>query len=411
MSEYVEREFEAYRKDDLEARSILDSAAAENRSTTPEEDERFDKLLTSASAHKSRADKLVAMDAEAADLAEKVRSRLGDLTDEGSGRPAGMPGGDAALTSAVQSTLRTIKQGGQVPGDINVDLDVDLDKVRALNTTGNGASLYVSDFQTRIVVYQRTMSPWIAQGMVINASNGRPLIIPTSTVDPTSYSNGEGTAITASDPTLGTVTATPKSYKALGYVSMEAEEDEVVGLMQVISYQQGRALGLAFGADATTAVLSGATNGGTATGVGGDGTATVAFFGYEDLLNLKYGAAAPYRMVGAWVAANSAILKIRKFKTSEKEYYWQPAIAAGEPATFDGDPIYEDPGLASVASATKSVLFGDLSQFVIKQAPLRVSVSTEYAFNLDNVSIKTVYRAAGVVSDAAAIRYLCSANS
>ena len=231
------------------------------------------------------------------------------------------------------------------------------------------------------------------------------------TVDPASYTPGEGTAITASDPTLGTVTATPLAYKALGYISQEAGEDELIGLLGIIAQQQGRTLGLGFGTAVTASVLSGATNGGTATGVGGDGTATVAFFGYEDLLDLKYSAAAPYRMVGVWVMSNGAIKKVRKFKDAQSRYYWQPAVAAGQPATFDGDAVYEDPILATPASATKSVVFGDPTALVIKQMPLRVAVSTEYAFNLDNVAIKSVYRAGGAIPDAAALRYLVSANT
>jgi HK97 family phage major capsid protein len=410
MSEYIEREFEAYRKDDLEARTILDTAAAENRSTTAEEDERFDTLVTSAQAHKVRADKLVTMDADNAAITEQLRNRVGDQSDTASGMAEGQGGRDSGLLSVVRSTLGIIRNGGEMTGAMNLDLPFNLEapELRVITDFGMGTSLYASDFQTRVAVYQRTMSPWLAHGTIINANNGRPLIIPTSTADPTTYTPGEGTAISPADPTLGTVTATPAGYKALGYISQEAEEDEVVGLLQVISYQQGRALGLAFGAVVTAAVLSGGTNGGTAAGTGGDGTAVLSFFGYEDLLDLKYGAAAPYRMVGAWVASNGAIVKIRKFKDANKEYYWQPAIAAGQPATFDGDPMYEDPGLVTPGSATKSIVYGDLSQVVIKQMPLRVAVSTEYAFNLDNVSIKSVYRAGAVVADAAAIRYLVS---
>jgi HK97 family phage major capsid protein len=408
--EYIEREFEAYRKDDAEARAILDLAASEQRATTTEEDERFDRLVTSAAVHKSRADRLATMDTDGTDLAEKVRARIGETHDTGSGGSE-ITGGDAALVTTVRSLLSAIKTGSERRGEVIVDLPFNFEapELRVLTGFDDGTSLYTSDFQTRVAVYQRTMSPWISQGTIINANNGRPLIIPTSTVDPTSYTPGEGTAITASDPTLGTATATPVSYKALGYLSAEAEEDEVVGLMQVLSYQQGRSLGLAFGSAATTAILAAASNGGTATGLTGGGTAT--FVGYEDLLDLKYGRAAPYRLAGAWVMSNGMIKKARKYTDTNGQYLWQPAIAAGQPDLFDGQAVFEDPYLAAPASVTKSVLYGDLSQFVIKQMPLRVAVSTEFAFNLDNVAIKSVYRAGGAVVDAAALAFLVSADT
>jgi HK97 family phage major capsid protein len=411
MNVYIQREFEAYRKDDAEARSILDTAAEETRSTTAEEDERFDALLASAQAHKARADKLTQMDTDASSLNESVRGLIDATSDASSGTSGGAQQGEALILSQIRAAQETIRSGGDAFRPVNIDVDFDIAEIRAIADFSDSAKLYVSDFSTRVAVYQRTMSPWINLGMVINATNGRPLILPNSTVDPTSYTPGEGTAITESTPTLGTATATPVSYKALAYVSAEAEEDEVIGLLQIISRQQGRSLGLAFGTAATAAVLSGATNGGTATGVGGDGTATVAFFGYEDLLDLKYGAAAPYRLSGVWAASNGAIKKIRKFKDANRQYYWQPAIAAGQPDTFDGQPIYEDPALATPASATKSVVYGDPQSFVIKQMPLRLAVSTEFAFNLDNVALKAVYRAAGAVQDTPGLRYLVSANT
>ena len=112
-----------------------------------------------------------------------------------------------------------------------------------------------------------------------------------------------------------------------------------------------------------------AVSGGTA------GTAANAFIGYEDLIDLKFSAAAPYRMVGVWVMANSAIKIAKKFKDGQGQYLWQPAISLGMPDMFDGNPVYEDPYLATVASASKSVLFGDPAAVLIKQLPLRVATS------------------------------------
>lgn len=406
--EYIEREFAAYRNLESEARAILDAAASETRTTTAEEDERFDKLTAEAKVRKARADALAAMDADSAALSSTVRSLIGDQTTSDDGEP----NRNATLMSEVRSTLAGIKDGSRRAGETVIDLPVDAAEYqRVITDFGSGTSLYTSDFATTVVVYQRTFSPWIANAQVISANNGRPLIIPTSTVDPTSYTPGEGTAITASDPTLGTVTATPVSYKHLGYISAEAEEDEVVGLMGVIARQAARSLGLAFGSAATTAILAAAANGGTATAIGGTGTAAGTFIGADDLFTLKYGRAAPYRMGGAFVASNGLIQKAKKWKDANGQYLLQPAIGAGSPDSFDGNPIYEDPALATPASASKSVLFGDLSLFVVKAMPLRVAVSTEFAFNLDNVAIKTVYRAGGALTDSAGLAYIVSANS
>lgn len=409
--EFIQREIDARVKAEMDARAILESASDEKRDISAEEDERFNALVAESETRKGRIEKLQKLDADTKAL-EEVRSRSGGDGRDNDDRVAVQ--GESLVIETIRHHIGELARGGDKPREITIDLPFDmkeLGEVRAIADFSNSAALYVSDFSTRVAVFQRTMSPWIAQSTVINAGNGRPLILPGLSVDPTTYSPGEGTAITESTPTLGTATATPKSYKTLSYVSAEAEEDEVIDLMQLISKTQGRSLGLSFGTDATAAVLSGGTNGGTASGTGGNGTATVAFFGYEDLLDLKYGAAAPYRLVGSWVMSNGAIKKVRKFKDSQSRYYWQPAIAAGQPDTFDGQAVYEDPGLAAPASATKSVVYGDLSAFVIKQMPLRMAVSTDFLFDKDQVALKTVWRVGGAVPDAAALRYLISANS
>ena len=408
--ELIQREIDARAKDEADARAILDLAAEEKRSTTAEEDERFDKLVTSSEVRKGRIEKLVKLSSDSSGIAEAVRGIVDATTDGDSGRGSGtVVRYETKIIESIRSIVDAQKAGGEVPGEIGIDVPFDIEAVRAISDFANGSSLYVSDFSTRVAVFQRTMSPWIGLGTIINANNGRPLILPNVTGDGTAFTPGEGTAITASDPTLGTATATPKSYKGLAYVSQEAEEDELIGLMQIIARTQGRYLGLAFGADATAAVLSGGTNGGTAGGLGGGSTA--AFFGYEDLLDLKYGAAAPYRLVGNWVMSNGAIKQVRKFKDKNGQYLWEPAVAQGQPDLFDGQPVYEDPGLAAPASATKSVVYGDPLSFVIKQMALRVAVSSDFKFDTDQIAIKSVYRAGGAVDDAAALRYLVSANS
>ena len=181
-------------------------------------------------------------------------------------------------------------------------------------------------------------------------------------------------------------------------------EDDVIGIMDYLARTQGRALGLAFGSATTTAVLAAATNGGTA-------TLGTPFFGLDDLIDLVYGRAVPYRVAGSFVMATGAVSKARKLKDLDEQYLWQPSNQAGEPDRLLGFPVYEDPYLATPASATRSVIFGDVSAWVIKQLPLRVAVSTEYLFNTDQVAIKTVYRAGGALPDTAALAYLYSSNT
>ena len=77
-----------------------------------------------------------------------------------------------------------------------------------------------------------------------------------------------------------------------------------------------------------------------------------------------------------------------------------------------GNGIWEDPYLASVASATKSVCYGDwASALIIKATPIRVDLSSDFLFDKDQIAIKTVQRISLAVQDPAAAAYLVSANT
>jgi HK97 family phage major capsid protein len=408
-TDVIQREFENYRKADAEARSVLEQHG--DGDLTPEEEEHFNKAVDAAEASLARSKKLTSMEQNR----KEFESRMSDLNPV----PDSTGGADAPsdFTSQLIDAIRTTKaefDNGNSRYETAVYGKVDLskrDEFRTITDFGNSGSLYTTDFATNVAIFQRTVSPWINLASILNADNGRPINLPSLSADPTAYAPGEGTAITAADPTLGSAALTTTAYKALGYVSQEAEEDELVGLLPIIAKVQGRSIGLKFGSDLTVAIVAAATNGGTASGVGGVGTATVTFIGLEDLLDLKFGLAAPYRQTGVWVMANALIKKIRKFHDGNGNYFYQSASNPQTAASFDGDAIYEDPYLAAPASVSKSVLYGDASAVVIKQMPLRVATSPDYQFNLDVIALKTVYRAGGALPDAAAIRYMISANT
>jgi HK97 family phage major capsid protein len=410
MNTYLETLVENRQHAAARIRQIVTEAGDAKRALTPEDE-------TALEAANADYDRLKAEEERLTGIAEKLsagdaqRSRIAPAITHGDDEAERDQ--DRQIIEVVRAAQAAIHNGDEF-GERELGLTIDHGKVmqlaaRAINDFTNAGALYMNDFSTRVAVYQRTASPLLSVASVIDADNGRPLVLPVLSVDPSSVSPGEGTAITENSGTLGQATATPVSYKTLSYISAEAEEDELIGLLQLISKAQGRELGIKAGTAMTASLVSAATNGGTANGLGGGSTAT--FFGYEDLLDLKYGRPTGIRQVGAWLASNGAIKKMRKYTDRNGQYLWQSAIAMGQPDLFDGQPVYEDPGLATPASVTKSVLYGDLSAWVIKQRALRVAVSVDYRFNTDEVAIRTVYRAGGALPDATAIAYLISANT
>ena len=414
MNTYIESLVTERQKIASRIRETVDGASEAKRALSAEEQANLDKMDADYDRVKAEEDKMTAT-AEKLAAGDAVRARIASAiaADEDEDEPKSRGASQAQFLAAVKAAQRAINEGLAREPERVFEMHYDTQKIveasRAVADFSDAAALYINDFATNVAIYQRTGSPLFGVATVINAANGRPLVLPVISVDPSFTSPGEGTAITENSGTLGEATATPVSYKALSYVSSEAEEDELVGLMNLLAKQQGRQLGITAGTAMTASLLSAATNGGTANGLGGAATAT--FFGYEDLLDLKYGRPVGIRQVGAWLMANGAIKKARKFTDKNGQYLWQPAVAQGQPDLFDGQPVYEDPGLAAPASVTKSVMYGDLSAWVIKQRGLRVAVSTEFRFNTDQVAIRSVLRAGGALTDATAIAFLVSANS
>jgi HK97 family phage major capsid protein len=104
-------------------------------------------------------------------------------------------------------------------------------------------------------------------------------------------------------------------------------------------------------------------------------------------------------------------LKIRKFRDTNGMFMFDPGLTQDFIPTLLGRPIYENPAMAAVASASKSVAVGDFKQYVIRQLPLRVDTSTEFGWGTDSVSIRIIYEADGDLMHPTAIRYLVSGNT
>jgi len=207
------------------AQSIVDSALRENRPMTSDEQGRFDSLLSEANQ---------AADAIRADAARNpLRSILAP-------RATRLDGSEW-----VARELRTL-----VP------------------LSGSGASIDPTSVANYVLDTLTLESTFLASGViqtVLADGVGQSLTIPTTTTDATTYNLGAGTAITASDPTIGTTVATPRKYAALTYVSNEvladAHPDVIAGVGRSLIKSVARAFDLeAYTGSGTAPAITGLAN-------------------------------------------------------------------------------------------------------------------------------------------------------
>ena len=78
--------------------------------------------------------------------------------------------------------------------------------------------------------------------------------------------------------------------------------------------------------------------------------------------DLIYSLRARYRNNARWVTSKLVLAAMRKYKDSQNQYLWQPALTAGQPATFMGYGITEAEDMPAVAANAFPLAFGDFRE-------------------------------------------------
>jgi HK97 family phage major capsid protein len=255
----------------------------------------------------------------------------------------------------------------------------------------------------------RLVGPMLETSQIINTTSGENLTIPTMTAYSTATIKGAGSAISDSEPTFSSITLGAYKYSFLVPVANELITDAGFDISSLIAEQAGNAIGYSVNDGLTngtgtvqptgvkTAAGSGVTGG---TGVAGGFTA-------DNLIDLAYSLdGAARRLPGVGFMANSASVgAIRKLKDTAGNYLYQ--VGVGQPDTFAGFPIFENPALpAAGTGVVGSVLFGHLPSYKVRTAGgIQVAQSSDYAFNQDVTTFRVTMRVDGNLTHSGHIKY------
>jgi len=263
-------------------------------------------------------------------------------------------------------------------------------------------------FYDEVFDVARLAGPMLETSEVINTTSGEDLTIPTLTAYSTAALTAAGSAISASEPTYSSITLGAKKYGFLIQAANELVTDAGFDLASHLARQAGNAIGYAVNNALTlgtgTTVPSGIVTGASAGITGGTGVAGA--FTADNLIDLAYSVdGAVRRLPGAGFMANGQTIgAMRKLKDTAGNYLYQ--IGVGYPDTFAGFRVVENPHVAGVGSAAKSVLFGDLESYKVRIAGgLSVASSQDYAFNTDLTTWRFTIRLDGNLTHSAHVKY------
>jgi len=131
----------------------------------------------------------------------------------------------------------------------------------------------------------------------------------------------------------------------------------------------------------------------------------------DKLIDLVQALRSPYRQGAVFVMNSATLARIRKFKTSDGAFLWQPSMIAGQPASLLGYPVIEAEDMPDVAADSFSIAFGNFMHGYVIAERNETSILRDPFTNKPFVNFYAVKRIGGAVSNSEAIKLMKFAAS
>lgn len=283
--------------------------------------------------------------------------------------------------------------------------------------TGNSGSLVPTTLaRTLYEVLEASIAMFRAPTTKITTASGESIDFPTLSAHTIGTQViAQGTAIGGTDPSFSKVSMGAFKYGSLVSVANELLADSAIDLGAFLGRDMGRALGRVIDADLVVGSGTGEPNGIMTAGsarVKTGGTAITA--GYDVLVDAVYSIADEYRMGGSagWLMRDSTAGTIRKLRDGAGgtigAVLWEPSLTNGlvngTPDRLLGFPVFTDANVAAQGSNARSLAFGDMSAYYIRQVGNPVIESdASYAFDKDLTTFRAKWRVDGDLLDNGAV--------
>jgi HK97 family phage major capsid protein len=392
--EYIKQQHEARQKAWHEAKALLDVAAAEKRDLTAEENAKYENISADLD---SRAKVIETLKADAEREIRAAESMQGF---ENQARPVAEVRNEKNDADAIRALAR-----GEIRSFNFEKRDV---------TKGSQGSPIPTSFYDQVIMLARTVGPMLETSTILNTAGGENLQIPSLSAYSTGTVTSEGNAIGESDPTFNNfVTLGAFKYSFLTQVSRELVEDAGVDILGFLATQTGNAMGYAVN-NALTVGTGTVQPNGIVTQAGSAVTGTSLNPTADNLIDLVYSIeTVGRRLPGTGFQMNSAsIANVRKLKDGSGQYLFTPSLSADARDLLLGYPIFENPAMASAASAAKPVIFGNLPSYYVRQVGgLKLDRSDDFAFSNDLITFRSTFRVDGALIQTSHVKFFKSSNS
>lgn len=338
-------------------RDMIKVADTAGRDFTAEENEIYNKLDNEQTSIKSRVDRsahLASVEADASILVDNaVRINV-----ENGGKKSALSSSD--YIGGFDTYCRVGKSA----------LDGRILSALQVGTASEGGYITPEEFESQLVISMQDHNEFRGLVNVISTSSERNIPVESSLGSATW--TAEEAAYSESDAAFGQVILGAHKLGTIIKVSEELLEDSMFDLQGYLASNFGKR----FAAAEETAIVAG-TGSGQPTGLVGSASAGVtaaaaSAITSDELVDLYHSLSRPYRSNATWTLNDSTAKLIRKLKDGNGQYLWQPSIVAGQPDSLLSRPVVSSSAMPAATTGLTSVLFGDLSYYVLAERSGRV---------------------------------------
>lgn len=126
----------------------------------------------------------------------------------------------------------------------------------------------------------------------------------------------------------------------------------------------------------------------------------------DKLIDLVQALRTPYRQGAVFVMNSATAARIRKFKTADGAFLWQPSLSTGQPDTLLGYPVVEAEDMPDVAADSLSIAFGNFKAGYLIAERAETQILRDPFTNKPFVHFYATKRIGGQVMNSEAVKLL-----
>jgi HK97 family phage major capsid protein len=242
----------------------------------------------------------------------------------------------------------------------------------SVGTPAAGGYTVPDELMRSIEIAMLTFGGMRQAATVIRTASGAALPIPT--VNDTNQAGvilSENTQVANQDIAFSQLVLDAYKYSSKQVlVSVELLQDSAVPLGQIIGQLLGERIGritnlhftVGSGVGQPLGIVPAATVGFTTPAT----DSQVTTWKYTSMVELEHSVDPSYRRNASWMMADSSLKKSKMIVDTTGRPLWAASISTGAPDTLLGYPVIINQDMAAMGANAKSVLFGDLSKYLIR---------------------------------------------